>query len=98
MAFCVIDRLPDDSVTITRSPSRWNTRIFEKRAIWSTPGVRARIRREDHSGVERHGNAIGHGDSGVGRDAARAKGIDSTGTAIVSIWLAISRWERGTRG
>src|SRR5689334_269359 len=37
IAFCVTDRLPDDSITITRSASRANTRIFEKRAIWSTP-------------------------------------------------------------
>jgi hypothetical protein len=36
-AFCVIDRLPDDSVTITRSPSVAMMRILEKRAIWSTP-------------------------------------------------------------
>ncbi len=39
MAFCVIDRLPDDSETISLSPARWNTRIFEKRAIWSTPAL-----------------------------------------------------------
>src|SRR5689334_21552745 len=37
IAFCVTDRLADDSMTITRSASRANTRIFEKRAIWSTP-------------------------------------------------------------
>ena len=38
-AFWVMDRLPDDSVTITRSPSFAMTRIFEKRAIWSTPAL-----------------------------------------------------------
>jgi hypothetical protein len=37
IAFCVIDRLPDDIMTMTRSASRVNTRILEKRAIWSTP-------------------------------------------------------------
>jgi hypothetical protein len=36
-AFCVIDRLPEDSVTTTRSPSRTKTRSLEKRPIWSTP-------------------------------------------------------------
>src|SRR6185436_6454169 len=38
-AFCVMDRLPDDSVTIVRSPSLAITRILEKRAIWSTPAL-----------------------------------------------------------
>ena len=38
-AFCVIDRLPEDSATMTRSPSSANTRIFEKRAMWSTPAL-----------------------------------------------------------
>jgi hypothetical protein len=33
----VIDRLPEDIVTIIRSPSFFHTRILEKRAIWSTP-------------------------------------------------------------
>ncbi len=36
-AFCVMDRLPDESVTITRSPSCTMVRSLEKRAIWSTP-------------------------------------------------------------
>ena len=61
IAFCVIDRLPDDSMTMTRSPSRANTRILEKRAIWSTPAL---VRESDAKimpGVERHGNAISHG-------------------------------------
>ena len=39
IAFCVIDRLPEDSMTMTRSPSLAKTRIFEKRAIWSTPAL-----------------------------------------------------------
>ena len=39
IAFCVIDRLPDDSMTITRSPWRTNVRILEKREIWSTPAL-----------------------------------------------------------
>jgi hypothetical protein len=38
-AFWVMDRLPEDSVTITRFPSCANTRILEKRAIWSTPAL-----------------------------------------------------------
>ncbi len=38
-AFCVIDRLPEDSVTITRWPSRAKIRILENRAIWSTPAL-----------------------------------------------------------
>ena len=38
-AFCVIDRLPEHSVTMTRWPSAANTFIFEKRAIWSTPAL-----------------------------------------------------------
>jgi hypothetical protein len=37
--FCVIDRFPDDSVTITRSPGLTNVRIFENREIWSTPAL-----------------------------------------------------------
>ena len=36
-AFCVIDRLPEHSVTMTRCPSAANTFILVKRAIWSTP-------------------------------------------------------------
>jgi hypothetical protein len=38
-AFCVSDRLPDDSMTTTRSPAWANTRILEKRAIWSKPAL-----------------------------------------------------------
>jgi hypothetical protein len=38
-AFCVMERLPDESVVMTRSPSRANTFIFENRAIWSTPAL-----------------------------------------------------------
>jgi porphobilinogen deaminase len=37
IAFWVTERLPDESMTITRSASRANTRILEKRATWSTP-------------------------------------------------------------
>ncbi len=38
-AFCVTDRLPEESITMTRSASRAKTRIFEKRAMWSTPAL-----------------------------------------------------------
>ncbi len=38
-ALCVTARLPDDSVTMTRSPSLANTFILENRAIWSTPAL-----------------------------------------------------------
>ena len=38
-AFWVMDRLPEDSVTMTRSPSLATMRILEKRAIWSTPAL-----------------------------------------------------------
>ncbi|MFO1414334.1 MAG: hypothetical protein U1F10_10605 [Burkholderiales bacterium] len=38
-AFWVIDRLPEHMVTMTRLPSRANTFILEKRAIWSTPAL-----------------------------------------------------------
>jgi hypothetical protein len=39
MAFCVMDRLPEDSMTITRSPGTTNVRILEKRETWSTPAL-----------------------------------------------------------
>src|SRR4051794_4037950 len=38
-AFWVIDRLPDERDTITRSPSCAKVRIFEKRETWSTPAL-----------------------------------------------------------
>jgi hypothetical protein len=39
IAFCVMDRLPDDNMTITRSPGRTKVRILEKRDTWSTPAL-----------------------------------------------------------
>ena len=37
--FCVTDRLPAESVTITRSPALLNTRILSKREMWSMPAL-----------------------------------------------------------
>ena len=75
IAFCVIDRLPDDSVTITRSPSLHEHAHLGEAGDLVDARVGARVRREDHAGVERHGNTIGHGD-GCGAIEVR----DSTGS------------------
>ena len=86
MAFWVIDRLPDDSMTITRSPGCTNVRIFEKRAIWSTPAL---VRESDAKiipGVERHRDTIGHGDQGVGKRS------NSTESALPRQYAGTRKW------